>query len=907
MDLPEIHRFDETSKVIDGKLWVNGAGACPAFAMFVGERPYFQSHRPAAPFGGPARSLLESRVSNSGIRFESCYWTTAVKYDIPNNKNITARDIKTCGTFLREEIARVTPAVICCLGSKAIEALLGRGSNVSAYRGSFMPCPGFPNTWVYGMYGLPYVMRNPEALPSMDRDLQNIARFQQDGFISKDVIAPEILQDIRSVSGFVDRILALPSPLLFIDMEWHGRTWMDPNRYIRTIQIGYDDKKVGIIEMRAENGVNVMDDEPGAFREVKRLLEDPRVSIGGHNVISDGEWLLSYGIDIRPRVVWDTMLAHYLLNETGPFGLEELSMAHTDYGRYDVPLAAFVKAHKDECRHGYGPVPRDLLLGYGALDVEVPRIAMKAQWPLIARDFMAPRGPDGQYPSLFQTTMTTSRLIYELEITGLLIDRERLEGLIRVYQDMKSQLLGLLTTEIATMGIENFNPSSPFDVSRLLFQHLKLTPIQTTGGQAWGDQVGNQGIDDDVEFTPSTDQATLEILEDAHPVVKHILQFRRIEQACKTWLRWPKPDEDETTKGGGMIAKIWPDGRLHAHFSQLAETGRFRHSKPNVANWPKKSDGYLADIFGGKDKVPYPLRTIVIPPPDHVIMEADFVQAELFVLAGLSGDQGMMKALTTPGKDLHDGTAISSFNLRVIDPDGKDVPEDFLIAMARKDKKEFEAFQKKLRYVEQSGNVTSRSEFKDTVRVGAKAVSFGIAYGRGATAISRQVKAETGTSKTLQELASQMTQIIDSWKTRTYPTAWAYLQSCARAVHSPGYIVNPWGRIRRFPKIPHDTEKRSDLERQGMNFPIQSTVADTVMIAMDLMDRYRTKTGLQFRFINQVHDAVQIYIHRDLVDAGKQMFRETMGSIVIPVGPPFMALQLGVDIDVMTRWGEKVK
>ena len=133
------------------------------------------------------------------------------------------------------------------------------------------------------------------------------------------------------------------------------------------------------------------------------------------------------------------------------------------------------------------------------------------------------------------------------------------------------------------------------------------------------------------------------------------------------------------------------------------------------------------------------------------------------------------------------------------------------------------------------------------------------------------------------------------------------MQTCAAKVYDPGYIVNPWGRMRRFKQLPGSTEERADLERQAQNVNIQSTVADTVQIAMYLMDIYRDKTGLPFKFINQVHDALQIYIPENLIDEGKKAFRETMGNIVIPIGPPFGTLTLGVDIDVMTRWGEKVK
>lgn len=158
----------------------------------------------------------------------------------------------------------------------------------------------------------------------------------------------------------------------------------------------------------------------------------------------------------------------------------------------------------------------------------------------------------------------------------------------------------------------------------------------------------------------------------------------------------------------------------------------------------------------------------------------------------------------------------------------------------------------------------------------------------------------------MAELETELSQMVTAWKEVTYPTAWAYMCSCAQSVYSPGYIVNPWGRYRRFPKI-RTNEERDDLERQAQNFPIQSTVADTAMIAMDLMIRYRENHKLHFRIQNQIHDALMLEVPIPEIEQCKQMFKDTMGSIDIPVGAPFNTLRLGVDIKVLTRWGEEAK
>jgi len=139
-------------------------------------------------------------------------------------------------------------------------------------------------------------------------------------------------------------------------------------------------------------------------------------------------------------------------------------------------------------------------------------------------------------------------------------------------------------------------------------------------------------------------------------------------------------------------------------------------------NWPKKAEGYMKAIFG--DDLPPTIRTIVVPPePDWVMMEGDFCQAELFVLAALSEDANMLKALRTPGQDLHDMTAISAFGLTVIDPDGNEVPDELMVAIATKygvESHEFKSLQKTLRYVDQRGDIMTRGAFKAGIRISAK-------------------------------------------------------------------------------------------------------------------------------------------------------------------------------------------
>jgi len=722
----EITWLEHTMEVA-GVKWIKGYGPLPADIMFVGERPGDDEQRYGAVFTGPSGKLLFTLLRTVGLDESKCYFTNAVKYMPRNKKALNAGDTKKCQPILHEEIKRGQPKIIVCLGAVALKAVMGKNFLLSDYRGAVVDHPTMAGTRVFCTYNPAYVLRNPAAEETFKRDFESLARVYGGGTIASDVTTYEVIQTVEHLRAFKDFLFATyDKPIISLDCEWHGATWMSKHKYIRTVQLGFKIGAAVIVKFTGENGVQAMDFPEEAWKVLKEILEDPRVALIGQNIISDGQWLLQYDIDIRPRVAYDTMLAEYLLNESGPFGLEELTLKYTNMGRYDLDVMRWKKDHKVECADGFGPIPDELLLPYGAKDVDAPLRIVQKQMPLLEK-FMVPRG---EYPSLWDTTMQTQETLYEIEMTGMAVDPERLSILTKAYNEKLIGLESQIRTAALQYGMEDFNYNSTRQVCDLLFARLHLMPIKTTKGKKWDEfaPYETSGVDN---RTPSTDHNTLEILQDKHPLVKMLLNLRRVGTVVKYFLREDDESESEEAEenqnktGGGIASKIWTDGRLHPHFSQLSETGRFKTSKPNCQNWPKKAEGYMSEIFGGKDKLPPLIRTIVVPTTGMVMMEADFEQAELFVLAALSHDKNMMGALTTPGKDLHDLTAINAFNLQVLIPDGKVADEAFMLDLAKRDKEAFEVYRKTLVYVDQRGKRMTRAEFKDTIRVSAKNLNFG--------------------------------------------------------------------------------------------------------------------------------------------------------------------------------------
>lgn len=616
VEVPVIHRFDEVYRDIGGKRWYNGLGAPDADIVFVDAWPDEGIKRTNRPLKDRVGGCLQWLLKNAGISPQRCYYTYSVKWPVPLGKKPSSHDRKLCATMLMEELETIHPKVVVAFGADAWAAvadIVGPLADVTftSRTRPFGCCRGEPVRadydgfwrWAFPTFNLAQVMMNGgegyrdrmrlEDIPQhilvhrAVRELKLVKRLA-DGEDLKATYAQR--RPSYDVLTTPDQVKALREALLeskdwdglvCLDCEWDGKNWLDPNRYVRTVQLGVTKGYTAIVKFNEAGGVPVAPDLRPLWAELKGLLEHPRVGIVGHNVISDGEWLLQEGIDIRERVVYDTMLGEYLLCEDGPFGLEEAAMKYAPYGRYCSELECWVKQHGKECKLGFGNVPDDILMPYGAADVDCLRYIMEAQLPMIEQcGYMEPRGTEKQYPSMLQETLNTQRVLYEVEGVGMPVDRKQLDMLIDKFQSKKAELLSAVVLGAEAAGMPNFNPGAAGQVKDLLFKKLGLPPVKTTAGKDWAEAVGNIGLDEDIEEAPGTDKQTLEILGDRHPLCKALLQYRRIEQPCKTWLR----HKDENNTDRGLEAQLWADGRLHSHMSQLSTTSRFKSSAPNSQN-----------------------------------------------------------------------------------------------------------------------------------------------------------------------------------------------------------------------------------------------------------------------------------------------------------------------------------
>jgi DNA polymerase-1 len=317
-----------------------------------------------------------------------------------------------------------------------------------------------------------------------------------------------------------------------------------------------------------------------------------------------------------------------------------------------------------------------------------------------------------------------------------------------------------------------FNINSPKQLGEVLFEKLGLPAgKKTRTGYA-------------------TDAETLDKLRPYHAIISEILDYRQLVKLCGTY-------------GDNLIALAGEDGKIRSSFNQTGTaTGRLSSADPNMQNIPVR--GQL-----GREM----RRYFTASDDNHILLDADYSQIELRLLAEISGDETMRHAFLS-GTDIHRITASQVFR----------VPAE---------------------------------EVTNDLRLRAKAVNFGIVYGIGEYSLSQDLKISR------KQAGEYIRNYLD-----TYPAVDAYLKSSVENAARDGFTTTLFGRKRFIPELSSQNRNiRAFGERVAMNSPIQGTAADIIKIAMIRTHRALQEAGIDARLILQVHD--ELIVEASLTDADK--------------------------------------
>ena len=400
----------------------------------------------------------------------------------------------------------------------------------------------------------------------------------------------------------------------------------------------------------------------------------------------------------------------------------------------------------------------------------------------------------GMQQLMEEVEMPLSLVLYEMEREGVAVRREEL----RSYGDALVARIQELEQSIHQQAGCDFNINSPKQLGEILFEQMQLP-----GGKK-------------TKTGYSTAADVLEKLAPEHPVIADILEYRGLTKLKSTY-------------ADGLAEYIDAGGRIHTNFNQtITATGRISSTEPTLQTIPMRME------LGRR------IRKVFVPREGYVLMDADYSQIELRVLAHMSGDEELIQAYHMD-QDIHRITAAKVFK-------------------------------------------TPFEEVTDLQRRNAQAVNFGIVYGISSFGLSQDL------SISKKEAAEYIEQYF-----ATYPKVKEFLDKLVAEAKEKGYIATMYGRRRPIPELSSSNfMQRSFGERVAMNSPIQGTAADIIKIAMIRVWKGLRQAGLSSRLILQVHDELVIETRQEEIEQVKQILEESMKQ----------AAQLAVPLEVDLHTGE---
>ena len=370
-------------------------------------------------------------------------------------------------------------------------------------------------------------------------------------------------------------------------------------------------------------------------------------------------------------------------------------------------------------------------------------------------------------------------VLYRMEKEGIAIDRQQLTK----FAQMLTQRIADCEQLIFSYSVEPFNINSTKQLGELLFEKLGLPVLKKT------------------KTGYSTNAEVLEKLKDKHPIIPAIMDYRMLSKLNSTY-------------ADGLLKVIAEDGRIHTTFQNLVTaTGRLSSTEPNLQNIPIRTD------LGAE------IRKMFIPRPGYVLVDADYSQIELRVLAHIADDTVMRNAFAS-GMDIHTVTASQVFG---VEPD----------------------------------SVTPLQ------RRHAKAVNFGIVYGISEFSLSDDI----GVSR------YEARDYIDSYLSK-YHGVREYMENVVSDAKKKGYTETMYGRRRYIPELKSPNYNiRQAAERMALNTPIQGTAADLIKLAMIKVDRALSERYPDAKLILQVHDELIVECPAELANEVAELISEQMQQV----------------------------
>ena len=501
----------------------------------------------------------------------------------------------------------------------------------------------------------------------------------------------------------------------------------------------------------------------GDWQALLTALFSGDIKKAAHNVKDLMAALLAQGLPIE-GFVFDTALAAYLLDATaGSYDLQRLFVAY-----YNEELPRPVHLEPDAFSMlGDRAAAAAALLSYTAAVAAL-------------RETLEPKLRELELePLYYDVELPLCAVLARMEQRGFLIDRAALAQFGETLQTSITQL----EQQIYAAAGAPFNINSPKQLGKVLFEDMHLPHGKKTK-TGW-----------------STNADVLDKLRGV-PIVADVLQYRQYAKLKSTY-------------ADGLLKAVSPDGRIRTSFQMtVTATGRLSSTEPNLQNIPTRTE------LGSQ------MRRMFVAAPGNVLVDADYSQIELRVLAHISGDEAMCRAFRS-GEDFHTLTAARVFHVE---------PQDVTPEMRRR----------------------------------AKAVNFGVVYGISPFSLSQDIGVTVAEAKEYMERYFQ-----------TYTGVRAYMDRIVEQARADGYVETLMHRRRALPELKSSNHNlRAFGERVALNMPIQGTAADLMKLAMVRVERRLADEGLAAQIIMQVHDELIVECPEDEAARVQALLEEEMSGVM---------------------------
>lgn len=547
------------------------------------------------------------------------------------------------------------------------------------------------------------------------------------------------------------------------------------------------DKKVinVFLSLDGEEIYYINEDE---LSKIESLLSDSEIKKHGYDLKEDYILLKPYEIELN-AMDFDITIAEYLIDSKSSTSYECSAIAM----KY---LTRKIKSKEDLLGKGakakkFDEIDFDELSAYTADIINTIACVYPKMEEKLKETEM-----DGLF---YHVEMPLVEVLGSMEYIGMKVDKDQLNEL----KEKFTTIINELENEIFELAGEPFNINSPKQLGVILFEKLGLPVIKKT------------------KTGYSTNAEVLEKLRDKHEIIDKITDYRQIVKLNSTYVE-------------GLLKIINPKtGRIHSSFNQtITTTGRISSTEPNMQNIPVKTEM-------GRD-----IRKVFVADDNCKLVDADYSQVELRVLAHMSGDENMIDAFKH-GEDIHSKTASQIFDVDIKD-------------------------------------VTSKQ------RIEAKAINFGIIYGKTDFGLSQDLNIPVPTAKAY----------IESYFSK-YPKIKEFMDNAVETATETGYATTILNRRRYIPEIKASNFiVRNQGKRFAMNAPIQGSAADIIKVAMVNVYNKLKENEMKSKLILQVHDELIVEVVDEELELAEKIVREEMENA------QSMDVKLDVDLNTGNSWYE---